>query len=153
GRQDLGRLRALHRHRLQASLRYRLGARPMIREERPIVLSGEEASLNEFAERLAEWVVAPEGRHMRRVAGVYGGRGTGKTSVLMAVLEKLRRRTEAAEATADPVRLILPNPESPDPASQDNDTRDDNPRDDDTRGDDPRELRRAIFAPAESRDG
>ena len=68
----------------------------MIREERPIVARtdvAEEKALAEFVDRVIRWIDAThQEANGALVIGVFGGRGTGKTSALETLHERLRER-------------------------------------------------------------
>lgn len=119
----------------------------MIRQETPVVLregNPQHEALHEYTERLVDWILEDEGLQMRRVVGIYGDRGSGKTSVLVTVLEKLEQRRRDQAAAGERERVVLPNRgQEEDGAQEGHGTQEETA---------PRNLQRGLFAPAESRD-
>lgn len=81
------------------------------REEVPRVVDEAGAPLHRLAKEISAWVSDDQRKKGCWVAGLWGGRGTGKTSLLLTVLKELRRAEKQA-------RLVLPNEESGQPLSQ-----------------------------------
>lgn len=89
--------------------------------DEPIVVTSEGPFIT-MARKITAWVQSDIiGKHQRlRVGAVWGGRGTGKTSILLTVLDQLRRTGEAGsdserERKADRPKLRLPAVETEEP--------------------------------------
>src|SRR5580704_2628986 len=78
------------------------------RAEEPLVLS--EGPTYELAEQLADWIEDKNRRGSKYgwVAGVYGGRGAGKTSFLLTVLHILQERAQGRTSKSKAPTCTLP---------------------------------------------
>lgn len=82
------------------------------REEKPRVIDELDAPLRRLVERVARWIEDPERRALGSrawVAGIYGGRGTGKTSFLQTLF-KVLKKPDSSRGTKP--QCVLPNVES-----------------------------------------
>ncbi|MCC6552089.1 MAG: hypothetical protein IT372_03580, partial [Polyangiaceae bacterium] len=104
------------------------------RQERPRAVEEDRAPIRRLAQEIADWVLEPERAAGGWVVGVYGGRGTGKTSLLFTLLDILRKREEASNSPGKTSPCVLP-------ARSDQKV-------DEHRSEEVREL--ALFAPADA---
>lgn len=106
------------------------------RQERPRVVDQEDAPLRTLADEIRAWVKEPERATAPSgwVAGVYGGRGTGKTSLLFTLLRLLRDEADSAASRGKQPCCALPKPHDR--------------KNDELKTEEIREL--ALFAPADA---
>lgn len=86
----------------------------MYQPEEPRVV-GDEKPLYNFARKIADWVANKDRLTSKGawIAGVYGPRGSGKTSLLWTIYNILRGRNTQEASKAGPVSCVLPEKEQP----------------------------------------
>lgn len=80
------------------------------RSEAPYILQEGEGPTYDLAKRVADWIEADERRTSKSgwVVGIYGGRGTGKTSFLLTLMSILYQRDRPLRAGAAQPKCELP---------------------------------------------